>query len=134
MRRPRFINLEKPFLVKKRSLAAIGFFAASIAGPALAFNELFADDTAFAKLQEEDLKIARGVILDALDKGPDDQTQTWTNPKTKATGTVKPSKPFEMKGLQCRKVEFTTSAGGRSGNSRWNICKTAKGWKIAGGA
>jgi surface antigen len=120
--------------MKIRSLAAIGFFAASIAGPALAFNELFADDTAFAKLQDDDIKIASRVIRDALDKGPDDQTQTWSNPKTHASGTVKPSKLFEMKGMQCRKVEFTTSAGGRSGNSRWKICKTDKGWKIAGGA
>ena len=105
--------------------------AASLSSQAFAINELFLAKGPLGHLTKDDVTIARAEIAKALDSGTDGQTQTWSNPKTKASGTVKPTKTFTKDGMRCRATEFTTSAGGERGASTWNLCKTKDGWKVA---
>ncbi len=105
--------------------------AASVSSQAFAINELFLAKGPLGHLTKEDVTIARTEIAKALDSGTDGQSQTWSNPKTKASGTVKPTKTFTKDGMRCRATEFTTSAGGERGASTWNLCKTKDGWKVA---
>lgn len=115
-------------LVRHVSAALI---AASLSSQVFAINELFLARGPLGHLKKDDVAIARAEIAKALDSGADGQTQTWSNPKTKASGTVKPTKTFTKDGMRCRATEFTTSAGGERGASTWNLCKTKDGWKVA---
>jgi surface antigen len=105
--------------------------AALSAPPALAQNELFESRGPLSYLTKGDIEIAFKAIYSALDDGQDGSTYTWSSPQTKASGTVTPTRTFTMNGMQCRGVKFTTQAGGTSGQSEWNWCKTKDGWKIA---
>lgn len=109
----------------------IALVSVSLSSQVFAVNELFLARGPLGHLKKEDVTIARAEITKALDSGADEQTQTWSNPKTKASGTVKPTKTFTKDGMRCRATEFTTSAGGERGASTWNLCKTKEGWKIA---
>ena len=105
--------------------------AASLSSQAFAFNELFLAPGPLGKLTKSDVTIARAEFTKALDTGKDGQTHTWSNPETKASGTIKPTKTFTKDGMRCRAAEFTTSAGGEHGASTWNLCNTKDGWKVA---
>lgn len=105
--------------------------AASSSSEAFAVNELFLARGPLGHLKKDDVTIARAEITKALETGQDGQTQTWSNPKTKASGTVKPTKTFTKDGMRCRAAEFTTSAGGQRGASTWTLCNTKEGWKVA---
>ena len=101
--------------------------------PAHAINEMFAKDAPISRMTKEDLDIAGAMMRKALDEGRDGQEFAWKNPKTSASGTVTPLAPFEKQGMHCRGAAFTTSAGGKSGRSEWNLCKTPEGWKVLEG-
>ena len=112
-------------------LAGAALIAASLSSPTLAVNELFMARGPLGKLTKSDIDIARAEFRKALDTGKDGQTFTWSNPETKASGTVKPTKTFTKDGMRCRATEFKTSAGGEKGASTFNLCSTKDGWKIA---
>ena len=95
-----------------------------------AANALFVARGPLGHLKKDDVQVARAAIKKTLDSGPDGQAQTWSNPKTKASGTVKPTKTFTKDGMRCRTTDFSTSAGGESAASTWNLCKTKDGWKV----
>lgn len=105
--------------------------AASFSTQVFAFNELFMAKGPMGKLKKSDVAIARTEIGKALDKGKDGETYNWSNPETKASGTIKPTNTFTKDGMRCRATEFTTSAGGERGASTWNLCSTKDGWKVA---
>lgn len=111
--------------------AGAALIAASFSSPIFAFNELFLARGPLGHLSKSDIAIARTEIAKALDTGEDGQTFTWTNPETKASGTVKPTKTFTKDGMRCRATDFATSAGGERGASTWNLCSTKDGWKVA---
>lgn len=104
--------------------------AALFSSQTFAINELFLAKGPLGHLKKDDVEMARAAIRKTLDTGPDGQTQTWTNPKTKASGTIKPTKTFTQDGMRCRAADFTTSAGGERGASSWKLCNTKEGWKI----
>jgi len=118
---------------KTFSLVAPIALSGLLAPPALAFNELFASRGPLSFLTKSDVTIARSAIRAALDSDPDGHTHTWTNPETQASGTVTPTKTYKKDGMRCRSAEFTTHAGGLSGQSVWDLCKTKDGWKIVTG-
>ncbi len=103
------------------------------AGPVSAINEMFAKDTAVSKMSQEDFDAAAKVMRMALDEGKDGQVYEWSNAKTSAKGTITPLAGFEKNGMKCRGAAFTTTAGGKEGSSRWNLCKTSSGWKVLDG-
>ena len=123
----------RPPLPRLAAAATLALGLAAPGGFALAFNELFAKDMPIARLTEEDLRIAGEAVRKALDTGRDGQPHPWKNPKTSASGTVVPLAAFEREGLRCRGVDLATTARGRTAESKWNVCKTPQGWKIAEG-
>ncbi len=112
---------------------AVAALLIAAAGPALAINEMFAKDAPVAKMTQEDFDVASAVMRKALDEGKDGQAYEWKNPKTSAAGTITPQAAFEKNGMKCRGAAFTTTAGGKEGSSRWNLCKTPGGWKVLDG-
>ena len=102
--------------------AGAALIAASFSTPTFAFNELFMARGPMGHLKKSDVTIARAEIRKALDTGKDGETSSWSNPETKASGTIKPTKTFTKDGMRCRATEFTTSAGGERGASTWNLC------------
>lgn len=116
---------------KPISYVSAALIAASFSSQVFAVNELFLARGPLGHLKNDDVTIARAEITKALETGQDGQTQAWSNPKTKASGTVKTTKTFTKDGMRCRAAEFTTSAGGERGASTWNLCNTKEGWKVA---
>jgi surface antigen len=115
------------------SLAAA--FVLALASPAAlaADNKVFATSP-MAKMTDADFTIARAAVDDALDNAPDGEKREWKNPATKASGTIRPGKAFTRDGLRCRSAAFATTAGGKSGQSKWNLCKKDGEWRILGAA
>ncbi len=111
-------------------LIGAALVAASFSSPTFALNALFVARGPLAHLTKSDVTIARAEIAKALDTGKDGQAFTWSNPETKASGTIKPTNTFTKDGMRCRATEFTTSAGGERGASTWNLCHTKDGWKV----
>jgi surface antigen len=58
--------------------------------------------------------------------------ESWSNPKSGASGTVTAGKPLQRKGMACRVVNYQTTVPGpraqRSATITW--CKTNEGWKV----
>ena len=115
------------------SLAAA--FVLALASPATlaADNKVFANSP-MGKMTDADFTIARAAVDDALDNAADGEKREWKNPTTKASGTILPRKTFTRDGMRCRAADFATSAGGKSGQSKWNLCKKDGEWKILGAA
>ncbi len=111
-------------------LSGVALAALLLPQPASAINALFLAKGPLGYLKKDDITLARAEIRSALETGADGYTFTWNNPKTNASGTVTPTKTFTLKGMRCRTTEFTANAGGRSGSSTMNLCKTKDGWKI----
>jgi surface antigen len=111
------------------------FLALAAFGPAelLAINEMFARDAPVARMTKEDFEVAGAVMRKALDEGRDGQAFEWNNPASSASGTVTPLARFSRQGMECRGAAFTLTAGGKSSTSRWNLCRTPDGWKVAEG-
>lgn len=102
------------------------------AAPALAVNLNFMKDTPYTHFTDEDHKIFNQTLNDALNKGADGESRSWSNPKSKAGGEVKALKTFERKGMACRTVYIANKAKGRSANAEYNFCKQASGaWGLA---
>jgi len=67
--------------------------------------------------------------MTALDTLADGHVSTWTNPKTRHSGTAEPTRSFKEKGMDCRSLRMTNTAGGQTGSSDFIFCKTSAGWK-----
>jgi surface antigen len=111
-------------------LIGAALVTASFSSLVFAGNTLFLARGPLGHLNKADVALARAEITKALNTGKDGQTYTWNNPKTKASGTIKPTSTFTKDGMRCRATEFTTSAGGERGASTWNLCSTKDGWKV----
>ncbi len=120
--------------IKQRAPFRSALVALALAAtPAFAINEMFAKDAPIARMTAEDLRIWSDAIRDALDRRHDGDAFTWSNPATKAAGTIRVVASFERSGMTCRGAEFTNTAGGETSRTAWNLCKTPQGWKFAEG-
>jgi surface antigen len=119
---------------KKTSAArAGGWLVAAVmavgAGSALAQNLGFMRDSAMSFMNRDDVAMILKNYTLALDTLPDGHTTTWTNPKSGHSGTASPMKSFKEKGMDCRSLEMSNTAGGQTGRSELVFCKTSAGWK-----
>jgi surface antigen len=111
-----------PLLVVGGSLAlAVGNVSA---------QAMFMRDSPISRMNKEDTAMMTRNYQQALDSLPDGHVNAWSNPKTGASGTATPLKTTQQKGMTCRLLEITNNAGGFSGRSEWNFCKTKDGWKV----
>ena len=118
--------------MRRARILLVGVSIAIGAGPAAAQNVGFLNDSPMSRMNREDTALLMRNYQQALDSLPDGHTNTWTNPKTGSTGTATPLKTTQEKGMTCRLLEITNHAGGLSGRSEWNFCKTKEGWKTSG--
>lgn len=87
-------------------------------------------DSALSKMTKQDLAMMTKNYADALDRNADGHTSGWSNAATGASGTATPISTGTEKGMTCRRVEITNSAGGMSGRGEYQACKTKDGWKF----
>ena len=83
------------------------------------------------KMTKQDLVLMTKNYTDALNGNPDGHTSAWTNSATGASGTATPLSSGTEKGIKCRRIEITNSAGGMSGRSEHQACLTKAGWRFA---
>jgi surface antigen len=110
----------------------VGASFALAAASATAQTITFMRDAPISHMNREDTAMMVRNYTQALDSLPDGHVNTWTNPKTGATGTATPLKTTKEKGTTCRLIEITNHAGGKSGRSEWTFCKTKDGWRTSG--
>ena len=116
-------------LSRSQLLALPAALALAILSASAVSQGYWLKDAPITHMTKEDRAIADGVIKSALDEGKDGQAYKWNNPKTGATGSITPGAPFERDGKTCRKAQFMNSAGGRTNESAWTLCKLPEGWK-----
>ena len=102
----------------------------ALAAGAVSAQMMFMRDAPISRMNREDTALMTRNYEQALDTLPDGHTNAWSNPKSGASGTATPVKTTKEKGMTCRLLEITNNAGGLSGRSEWNFCKTPAGWKI----
>lgn len=98
--------------------------------PALAQQLGLLGNAPIAKMTRQDLAMMTRNYTEALDRNPDGHTSAWTNAATGASGTATPTGTGTQKGMKCRRIEITNSAGGMSDRSEFQACKTKDGWKF----
>jgi surface antigen len=116
-----------PAIHLRAVLAAAAFAAA--AGAAQAQNLGFMRDSVMSNITPADATLMQKNYLEALEL-PDGHMSTWNNPQTGASGTARPLKSFQQKGMACRQLEMSTTARGQTGTGQFVFCKTKGGWKI----
>ena len=81
---------------------------------------------------ENDLAHARAAVTDVLNRGGEDSSVPWENPRTGARGTITPlAQAYDRDGLTCR--DFLASYV-RDGSESWmqgEACRAGKGrWQV----
>jgi surface antigen len=109
--------------------AALAAALAAAVGMAHAQNLGFMRHSVMSYVTPADATLMQKNYLEALEL-PDGHMSTWSNPRTGASGTATPLKSFREKGMACRQLEMSTTAGGQTGNGQFVFCKTGAGWKI----
>jgi len=89
-------------------------------------------NTPAERFDEEDLRLFLDASRKALNESPDNQTQAWENPKTRARGDITVLRSFEAKGLPCKEVRVRNEAQGRKGDNKLNLCKKDDKWRLVG--
>jgi surface antigen len=99
--------------------------------PAFGQNLGFLRDGPMQFMQKPDVAMMMKNFNEALDHNPDGHTSAWLNAATGASGTATPLSTGTEKGMKCRRVEITNTAGGQSGRGQYLACMTKTGWKFA---
>ena len=62
----------------------------------------------------------------------DGAAESWSNPKTGASGRVTVESTFHKKGMLCRKVSFAAKTAARQDarTTETDWCRTSHGWRI----
>ena len=91
----------------------------------------FLNDSPIAKFTKEDHALFEAAMKKALDGAADGAVEEWSNPKTKAHGSVTPLKTVTKDGRTCRKLRVINEADGASSRSKFKFCKFPDGsWKV----
>lgn len=116
----------------KSRLAALGLMGAFFLGShAHAAGLNFLNDTAAARMNDEDFKAMTIAAYEALDDSTVPSTKTWINPRSGASGTVKTVQAFEAKsGEHCKQIQHSTKAKKRTHEATSTVCKMKEGWKL----
>jgi surface antigen len=114
-------------------LIALAAALAALAPAASAQNWVgILKNTPAERFDEEDLRLFLDASRKALNESPDNQTQSWENPKTRAHGDITVLRSFESKGLPCKEVRVRNEAQGRKGDNKLNLCKKDDKWRLVG--
>jgi surface antigen len=103
----------------------IGALAALLAAVSVAAQGPcgFLRDTPAAALNAKDWQLLRNAVRDAVEQDASAKPVEWKNPDNGHSGRVAATKAFESdEGRDCRKVLIESSAGGRSGTTKYDLC------------
>jgi surface antigen len=100
--------------------------------PAAASNVSFMHDTPYTHFTKKDHEIFDAALQGMLKQGADGETRNWSNPDSKAGGSLKVIKSFKRGETACRRLSIANKAKGRSASGQYNFCEQATGeWKLA---
>lgn len=98
---------------------------------AIAQNTMFLRQSPIAHLDDEDRKILRATIEQALES-PDGTLIEWDNPNSGSNGRVKVLDTIEENGMTCRNVRARNESRGRQADGIYRLCKDENGqWRFA---
>src|SRR4051812_46188379 len=86
-------------------------------------NYGFLDGTPYAQFTEEDKSLFNQALHESLNKTPDNETLTWSNPNTGSGGELTPLDTAGPPGRSCRHIEVINKAKGQTEKGRWSLCK-----------
>ena len=84
------------------------------------------------KLDARDKRMAEEAAARAFEHNQTGQTSTWTNPDTGNSGTVTPTKTYQLaSGQYCRRYTQTINVGGEPQEASGTACRGSDGtWQI----
>ena len=107
------------------------FLAAACVAPASAQNWIgVLKNTPAERFDEEDLRLFLDASRKALNEAPDNQAQSWENPKTRARGDITVLRSFESKGRPCKEVRLRNEVPGRKGDGKVTLCRVDDKWRL----
>ena len=116
----------------RTALIAATVAAALIQTPAFAQGYRWLDTSPVRHFTDEDWSLLRSTAREVLDNGADGSEDSWENPDSGSSGSIKVLSSFQQDGLHCRRAHFSNSAGGFHGSGIFNLRRVADGsWKIA---
>jgi hypothetical protein len=99
---------------------------------AIAVNLSFLGNSPVSFFQPDDVDLMRKNAQEVLDSAQPNAKQSWSNPKTGASGFAQVTGQFTMAdGTQCKRLRVFNKAGGVEGVSTFPVCKySGRGWVI----
>ena len=92
----------------------------------------FLNGTPAEVFNKQDWSLFEATIMDTLNTAQDDETKTWANPKTRASGEVKVLRTVKTSAQDCRLLRLTNKSPNRENAIELIFCKQPNGsWKIA---
>jgi len=126
-----YVYLRKSFREKSMRSIAMIIVMACASPAALAQNWIgLLKNTPAERFDEEDIHLFLDASRKALNEAPDNQPQSWENPKTRARGEITVLRSFESKGRPCKEVRVRNEAQGRKGDNRMTLCKVDDKWRL----
>lgn len=117
--------------MKLRLTGIFGLLTIIAAQAALAQNTMFLRESPIAHLDEDDRKILRATINQALE-APDGTILDWSNETTGSGGRVKVLDTDDDGGAVCRSIRARNQARGRQADAIYRLCKAEDGtWQFA---
>jgi surface antigen len=84
------------------------------------------------KLDDRDRRMAEEAAARAFEQNRTGQTSTWSNPDTGHSGTITPTKTYQLaSGQYCRRYTQTIDVGGEPQQASGTACRRSDGtWEI----
>jgi surface antigen len=119
-------------MIKTHMRNSLLLAALAAAAPVAASNLGFMNDAPYTHFTKEDHKIFDEALQQILKQGAAGASSKWSNPATKAEGSLKLIKSFQRGQMSCRTLSIANKARGRSASGQYNFCEQASGkWKLA---
>lgn len=88
-------------------------------------------NTPAERFDEEDLRLFLDTARKSLNDGADKDRASWHNPKTNHRGEITVQRTFGWKTYLCKELLVYSEAGGRKGNTTYNLCRVEDGkWRL----
>jgi surface antigen len=124
---------ERTTMLQFRRAVALGAMAMSFTLGAYAHAQPMMNPLRQLALTSEDFAMVGEAVTGLYDAGKIGVTQTWSNPKSGNSGSVKILDTFEYQGLPCRAIEHTVKIR-RQADPKQVVMKTCRDkdgiWKL----
>ena len=115
--------------IRARRLAAAMLIAGCTAViTASAGNLSFLADSPIARFNSDDRALMREAANKVLDSPDANSQESWSNPKTRASGMAQVRGQFTAaNGMPCRRLRIVNRARGLESDATFTVCKSADG-------